>query len=141
MSLLGEVRLARGYYHCPACHRGHVPWDKKLRLTCRSLTPGAEEVVSSAGLKEAFGEVARRTLKKLSGVCLSLSESTVQRTTEDAGRRLGERLAASEMFGPKQSWPWHRDATGLTCGYVSIDVTGVLMQRPNGSKAAWRMWP
>jgi len=139
VSLLGPVQLQRGYYHCRACHRGHVPWDGGLRLTPRGLTPGAEEVVSLAGAKEAFEKVAEHTLEKMAGKCLKLSESTVQRTTEDAGRRLGERLAAGEVFGPKQPWDWHRDATGRTCGYVSIDATGVMMQGLNGSKVEGRM--
>jgi hypothetical protein len=136
-SLLGDVQVQRGYYHCPACHRGHFPWDAVLRLSSRSLTPGAEEVVSLGGSIDAFGEVAERVLQKMAG--LSLSESTVQRTTEDAGRRLGERLAAGAVFGPAQQWDWHRDATGRTCGYVSLDATGVMMQGPNGSKIEGRM--
>jgi hypothetical protein len=131
------VSVQRGYYHCSACHRGHIPWDAVLRLTARGLTPGAEEVVSLGGSIDAFGEVAERVLKTMAG--LSLSESTVQRTTEDAGRRLGERLAAGAVLGPKQQWGWHRDATGRTCGYVSLDATGVLMQGPNGSEAVGRM--
>ena len=93
--------------------------------------------MSLGGSIDAFGEVAERVLKKMAG--LSLSESTVQRTTEDAGRRLGERLAAGAVFGPKQPWDWNRDATGRTCGYVSLDATGVLMQGPNGSKVEGRM--
>ena len=35
VSLLGELQLARGYYHCRACKQGTVPWDATLRLPNR----------------------------------------------------------------------------------------------------------
>jgi hypothetical protein len=136
VSLLGEVTIPRSYYYCRHCGDGHFPWDGVLRLTARSLTPGAEEVVSLAGILDAFGEVAQRTLRKLAG--LRLSESTVQRTTESAGRRLGEQLK-SGVVGEPQHWDWHRDAAGKTCAYVSVDATGVLMQGPDGAKVEGRM--
>lgn len=137
VSLLGEVQIARSYYHCSKCGQGQFPWDAVLHLTPRKLTPGAEEVVALAGIKESFDEVAKRTLRKMTG--LRLSESTVQRTTEAAGRRLGDRLEAGAVFGPKQTWDWHRDAEGKTCAYLSLDSTGVMMQGPGGSKVEGRM--
>jgi hypothetical protein len=136
-SLLGELRCERGYYHCDHCHRGHFPWDQTLRLTDQRLTPAAQEVVALAGLKESFGKVADRSLYKTTG--LRLCESTVERTTEAAGERLGQLLAQGVVFGAAESWDWHRDASGQTCGYVSVDATGVLMQGPDGAKADGRM--
>jgi hypothetical protein len=136
-SLLGDLRCERGYYHCDHCHQGHFPWDQTLRLTDQRLTPAAQEVVTLAGLKESFGKVADRGLYKLTG--LRLSESTVERTTEASGGRLGELLEKGAVFGVPSSWDWHRDATGQTCGYVSVDATGVMMQGPNGAKADGRM--
>jgi hypothetical protein len=38
-----------------------------------------------------------------------------------------------------EPWKWHRDATGKTCGYVSLDATGIMMQGPKGAKAEGRM--
>lgn len=137
VSLLGEIRIPRGYYHCGACGAGHFPWDEILRLTARALTPGAEEVVSLLGSQNAFGTVAELTLRKAANI--RLSESTVQRTTEDAGERVGKRLKAGEVFGPPIPWHWHRDRGGKTCGYVGIDATGVMMQGPDGGKADGRM--
>jgi hypothetical protein len=137
VSLVGEVRLARGYYHCAHCGSGHVPWDKTLRLSPQRLTPAAQEVVCLAGIHESFGKAAERTLRKLAG--LRLSESTVERTTEAVGQRLGQRLAAGEVFGGRQTWDWNRDATGAPCAYLSLDATGVLMQGDGGVKAEGRM--
>jgi hypothetical protein len=68
-----------------------------------------------------------------------LSESTVQRTTEAAGERLAEQRAAGKWFGPATVWPWHKDATGQSCAYVSIDATGVMMQGPEAAEAEGRM--
>ena len=137
VSLIGDMCIKRGYYHCELCGHGYFPWDEILRLSPKALTPGAEEVVTLLGIQDAFGKVADRTLSKATG--LHLSESTVQRTTEAAGQRLAQRLAAREVFGPKTVFPWHEDAEGKTCAYQSIDATGVMMQGPEGAKADGRM--
>jgi hypothetical protein len=137
VSLMGDVRLSRAYYHCGACGRGGVPWDAMLRLSPQRLTPAAEEVTALAGVQESFGKAADRTLRKLAG--LRLSESTVERTTEGAGARLGAYLAEGVVLGPKAAWEWNRDAAGRTCAYVSLDATGVLLQGPDGAKAEGRM--
>jgi hypothetical protein len=134
---VGDLRLSRAYYHCGGCGRGSFPWDATLRLSPQRLTPAAEEVTALAGVQESFGKAAERTLCKLAG--LRLSESTVERTTEEAGARLGARLAAGAVFGLQAAWDWNRDAVGRTCAYVSLDATGVLMQGPDGAKAEGRM--
>jgi hypothetical protein len=137
ISLLGTVRLERSYYHCRHCHRGHFPWDKILRLSLQRLSPGAQEVVSLAGIQESFGKAAGRTLRKLAGI--RLSESTVERTTETAGTRLGKQLQDQVVFGKAKPYDWHRDANGQTCAYLSLDATGILMQGDEGAKAEGRM--
>ncbi len=137
VSLVGELQIARGYYHCSACRGGHFPWDEVLRLSPQRLTPAAQEVTALAGIQESFGKAAERTLRKLAGI--ELSESTVERTTEAAGEQLGQALEAGAVFGPKRTWEWHRDRSGKTCAYVSLDATGILMQGPGGTKVEGRM--
>jgi hypothetical protein len=137
VSLLGDLRLQRGYYHCRHCHAGHFPWDDTLRLSPQGLTPAAQEVTALAGIQESFGKAAGRTLRKLAGI--RLSESTVQRTTETSGKRLADRQQAGVLLGQPPAWKWNRDAAGRTCAYVSIDATGILMQGPDGAKADGRM--
>ena len=110
ISLFGKVRLSCSYYHCRHCHSGHQPWDAALKLGPRRVTAGAEEAITLAGLLTSFGRAAQSTLIKLTGI--RVSESTVQRITEDAGDKLGQRLAAKETFGSVQPWPWQRDAAG-----------------------------
>lgn len=137
MSLVGELRLRRAYYHCAHCHHSQVPWDLQLAMGRRDLTPAAAEIVALAGTLGPFGQAAERVLLKMSG--LRLSESTVERTTEDAGARLSKLLRAKTRLGVKRVWPWQRDARGKTCAYVSIDATGVRRQGPHGAKAEGRM--
>ncbi len=134
---MGCFALERAYYHCRECGKGAIPWDRTLGLTRQALTPGASEAISIAGAVDSFGEAASVVLKKLSG--LRVSESTAQRTGEAAGRDVGRRSAAGETFGASRDWPWHKDAEGKTCGYVSLDLTGLGMQGPGGAGAQGRM--
>jgi hypothetical protein len=137
LSLVGSFTLERAYYHCRHCGTGTFPWDETLGLSRQALTPGAREAVGLAGAVDSFAEAAEVVLHKLSG--LRVSESTAQRTSEAAGRDIGQRLAAGETFGASQIWPWHKDAEGKTCAYVSLDLTGLGMQGPDGAAAEGRM--
>lgn len=91
-SLIGELELERAYYHCRACRQGQVPWDASLAVGRRDLTPAAAEVTTLAGILGSFAQASQRVLGKMAG--LRLSESTVERTTEEAGA--AGRAAASE---------------------------------------------
>jgi hypothetical protein len=95
------------------------------------------ELVTLAGTLSSFGAAAERILERMSGI--RLAESTVQRVSEDAGQRLGEKLAARETFGPQEHWDWQRDADGKRCAYLGIDHTGVPQQALGGGKADGRM--
>jgi hypothetical protein len=135
---LGEVTLKRGYYYCQRCGTGSFPWDQDVGLTDKRLTPGAERAVSLAGLlTDSFEEAAEKVLPELSG--LHLAETTVQRTTEAAGERLGEHLAQGKVIGGPTPWKWHKDAEGKTCAYTSVDATGVRQQACGGGPAEGRM--
>src|SRR5271163_351159 len=68
-----------------------------------------------------------------------LSESSVQRTSEAAGKRLRQTLQNKKVLGGPTPWAWHKDARGKTCAYVSIDATGVRQQASGGGKADGRM--
>lgn len=135
---MGEVRCRRAYYLCHRCGKGSFPWDEAVGLTPKRLTPAAEQVASMAGVVcNSFAEAADNVLRTMAG--LRLSESTVQRTAEDAGERLGELLADGKTLGFPKPWDWHRDAQGRTCAYISIDATGVRQQAKDGGKADGRM--
>ena len=135
--LLGWVQLERHYYHCGNCGQGHCPWDEVLRTAGHRLTPGAREVVCLTGIQESFGKAADRTLHKLTGI--RLSESTVERTTESAGTFLKEQQEKGVLLGEGERYAWHGDADGTSCAYVSLDLTGILMQGEGASKVDGRM--
>jgi len=137
LTLLGGVRFRRHYYHCPACGHGTSPLDQALGLSAADLTPAADEVVCLAGVQDSFAVAADKVLARLSG--LRVSESTAERATEAAGRRVAEAQAAGETFGPPAPWGWHKDADGKTVAYVSADATGVGRQGPGGAAAEGRM--
>jgi hypothetical protein len=137
LTLLGAVRLRRHYYHCPGCRRGTCPLDAALGLREHDLTPAADEVVCLAGVQASFAEAAQKVLPKLAN--LRVSESTAERATEAAGRRVAEAQQAGGTFGPARPWAWHKDAEGKAVAYVSVDATGVGMQGPKGAEAEGRM--
>jgi hypothetical protein len=136
-SALGCLSLTFPYYHCRHCRSSQRDWERVLRIGPRKMTPSAEEMVALAGLLSSFEEATDKTLRKLSGI--RLSESTVQRVTEDAGGRLRHMLDEQIHFQPPQAWDWHRDAAGRRCGYVSLDATGVRQQGPGAAKTECRM--
>lgn len=137
VSLFGPICLWLTYYRCEKCGKSQKPWDERLGLSERALTPAAAEVVTVAGLLTSFAEASQQTLKKMSG--LTICESTVERTTEDTGRRVRELRGRGDTQGPTQDWKWQRDAQGRTCAYVSLDHTGIRQQGPRGKRADGRM--
>lgn len=137
MSLMGSIKVWRAYYYCHRCG-GQFPWDQIVGLTPKRLTPGGERATSLAGLlTDSFDEAARKVLPELSG--LHLSETTVQHTTEAAGARLGQFLDEGRVLGGPTMWPWHQDAEGQACAYISVDATGVRQQAKGGGAADGRM--
>lgn len=137
VSILGQLKLARTYFYCSHCKQSQLPWDAVLGLSERRITPGAAELTTLAGTLASFEQASERILERMTGI--QLSESTVQRVTEDAGQRLGERLVAGETFGEKKPWQWQRDAQGKRCAYLSLDHICVPQQAAGGGKAEGRM--
>jgi Uncharacterised protein family (UPF0236) len=134
--LLGSISFSRHYYHCPSCHQGLAPLDETLGLRAHDRTPAADELVCLAGVQDSFAKAAA-VLPRLAG--LRLSESTIERATEEAGLRLAEAQNAGQTLGPVLPWSWHKDAEGKTVGYVALDATGIGQQGPGGALAEGRM--
>lgn len=135
-SLLGKIAYERAYYHCRHCRHGWFPTDEALRLT-ETLTPAASEVVTLAGGLSSFDEASRLALPKMAGI--NVSTSTVERTVNRVGNDLHQRRAAGETFGMSPLWKWHAGTDGRTCGYVSLDATGVRQQADDGGRKDARM--
>jgi hypothetical protein len=136
-SLVGAIRYRRAYYLCRVCGKGLFPFDRDAGMTTRDLTPGLERVAVLAGTVADSFEKGAELLEEMSGAWLC--ESTVERTTEDAGQRLADAVAAGATFGPKIDWLWHKDYDGKKCAYVELDATGVRQQGEGGGSAEGRM--
>jgi hypothetical protein len=136
-SLVGPIRYRRAYYLCRICGKGLFPFDCDAGLTTRDLTPGLERVATLAGTVADSFEKGADLLEEMSGA--RLSESTVERTTEDAGQRLADAVSSAATLGPKVDWPWHKDYDGKKCAYVELDATGVRQQGEHGGPAEGRM--
>jgi hypothetical protein len=137
LSLVGPIRYRRAYYLCRRCGQGLFPFDRRAGLTTRHLTPGLERVATLAGTVADSFEKGAELLEEMAGA--RLGESTVARTTEDAGGRLADAVGAGTAFGPAVAWPWHKDYDGRRCAYVELDATGVRQQAPGGGPAEGRM--
>jgi hypothetical protein len=137
VGLCGTVRYPRAYYYCRRCGQGFFPFDAQAGLTPRALTPAVERLAALAGgVCESF-ERGADLLAEMASV--RLSEATVQRTPEDAGRRIADQLGQGLRFGPAKAWAWRRDARGRTVAYFTLDATGTRQQGPGGAAAEGRM--
>jgi hypothetical protein len=112
-SLVGPIRHSRADYLCRRCGEGLSPFDPEAGLTTRDLTPAPERVATPAGTVADRFEKGADLLREMAGV--RLGESTVERTTEDAGRRLADAVEAGATFGPRGDWPWLKDYEGRRC--------------------------
>jgi hypothetical protein len=137
LSILGPLTIERGYYHCTSCHHGNCPGDVAFGLGQSDLTSGAAELATLAGTLDNFARAAEVILPKMSGI--APAESTVERTTEAVGAELGCAIEAKVPFDEARAWDWHKDAEGMTCAYVSIDLTGIAKQGPGGAAAEGEM--
>ena len=137
MTIGRGIDCNRVYYYCRTCGKGSCPWDARVGLTFRCHSPGVERLTTLCGANADSFEKAAELLAEASGI--DLSESTIERVTEDVGERIAEHLQAGRVFGGKQKWDWYRDANGHTVGYIEIDATGVPQQGIQGKKAEGRM--
>jgi hypothetical protein len=137
VSLFGPIRYQRAYYYCRRCGKGYCPFDQHAGIPAHHITPAVERLASLAGGVSPSFEKGAELLQEMSGV--ALSESTLERTTEDVGSRIAALLDQGITFGPRVVWRWRRDAKGRAVAYVSLDATGTRQQGPGGRRAEGRM--
>jgi hypothetical protein len=137
VSLCGPITYRRAYYYCRRCGKGSCPFDQHAGMPAHQLTPAVEQIASLAGGVSPSFEKAADLLDEMSGV--HLSESTMQRTTEDTGIRIAKLLDQGVTFGSRVVWKWRADARGRTVAYLSIDATGTRQQAKGGGPAEGRM--
>lgn len=137
LSLFGSIHYRRAYYYCRHCGHGLAPFDEQAGLGDRRHSKAVEQLASLAGAVGDSFEKGADLLHQMAHV--RLSESTIERTTEQVGHRIAGLLDEGVTFGPSEPWDWHTDARGRTVAYVSIDATGTRQQGPGGTEAEGRM--
>ncbi len=114
-SVLGELRLARAYYHCEACGAGVCPRDAALGVQGASLSPGVTRMVGQVGAMVSFEE-GHDLLRALAGV------EVATKHVERAAEALGREIARDERRVVEPPPP---DAPVAPTLYLGMDGTGV----------------
>jgi hypothetical protein len=116
----GELRLARPYYHCPACHHGFTPLDAALGLDGEAITTQLRCWLAGLGARLPFPE-ATQVLAELTGV--AVSGSTATRTAVAVGTALDQ----AQQQAARQ-WPdGHRPAVERKPQRLYISADGKLV--------------
>jgi hypothetical protein len=138
VTIHGVLKIRRAYYYCGRCKQSFIPYDDALGLV-DDISPGLMPLVCLAGTLLPFADAANDILKRYAGV--SLSTSTVLRSTEAAGERLRAQQKEGRMvkpLHPEPKWKATRQP-GQPVAYVGLDAFSVPMQGEQASKAEHRM--
>ena len=117
ITAVGELLLARAYYHCAGCGRGVCPRDHALGMEAQSVSPAVLRMIGSVGALVSF-EQGSELLGELAGV--RLDAKRVERSAE----ALGAEMADDEQH-TVQVAPTDELADTL---YLGMDGTGVPMR-------------
>jgi hypothetical protein len=122
---LGTLRINRAYYHCAACGRGCLPYDKAEGLGPRAVSVSLAKVVVELAEQMPFRR-ARATLEVLLG--RKLSDNTVLRITRDVGDAADamEQAAARQVRENRQALPAQQ------VGRLYLEADGVMVHRTDG---------
>lgn len=118
LTAMGEMRLARAYYHCDACRSGFCPRDRVLGVDGASLSPAVTRMVGTVAALVSFAE-SSDLLGALAG--LPVNAKQVERTAE----ALGIEMAEDE----RQQVVAAADAEIAPTLYLGMDGTGVPMRK------------
>jgi hypothetical protein len=122
VTVVGRVKLERGYYYCGQCRRGEIPQDRELDIQGTAFSPGVRRMMGLVGAKEAFDE-GRRDLEELSGV--RVSTKALERASEAMGEDI-ESIAQKECeLAMNDKLRWLRAEGGISRMYIAIDGTGI----------------
>jgi hypothetical protein len=81
-TLWGWITIRRAYYHCSACHRGRVPYDRASGLGAEHLSPALAEACCVLTVDDSFAETARK-IETLFGE--KVSDTTIERLAHQVG--------------------------------------------------------
>lgn len=93
VSLHGERKIVRSYYHCAVCGKGFCPIDRTLELDGGCTTIAVRARIARLAALVPFG----RCSLELGHLCgINVSAKTVERVAELVGSHIGKEAADSE---------------------------------------------
>lgn len=122
-TVVGPVKVRRGYYHCGECGQGVAPGDKQLDIVGTMFSPGVRRLMGLVGGKESFDE-GRRDLEELA--CIKVQTKSVERVAEGIGEQIE---AAGQKERDKAVASHIVPIKSIPKLYVSFDGTGVPVTR------------
>jgi hypothetical protein len=124
LTVLGEIRLERDYFHCARCQEGRIPKDEELDIVGSSFSPGVRRMLARVGSKESFEE-GRQDLDFLAGIVVTSKQ--VERIAEQVGEEAEKRNLQDREDLQAATLPIMKP-TGPTL-YIAMDGTGIPMVR------------
>jgi len=117
ITAVGELLLARAYYHCAACGQGVCPRDHALGMDGQSVSPAVLRMIGSVGALVSF-EQGSELLRDLAGV--RVDAKRVERSAEALGAEMAEDEQHQVHVAPA--------AEVAATMYLGMDGTGVPMR-------------
>ena len=122
VTVVGTVKLERGYYYCGQCGEGVIPEDRQLDIQDTSFSPGVRRMMALVGAKEAFEE-GRRDLEELSGV--RVSTKSLERASEAIGAAIEATVQQECELAMSDKLAWVNPGGQINRMYIEMDGTGV----------------
>ena len=117
ITAVGELLLARAYYHCAACGRGVCPRDHALGLAEHAVSPAVLRMIGTVGALVSF-EQGSELLRELAGV--RVDAKRVERHAEALGAEMADDEAHTVQVA--------LDVAVADTMYLGLDGTGVPMR-------------
>lgn len=120
LTVLGEVKVRRGYYYDRRCATGLCPKDGMLDIEGTSFSPGVRRIMARVGAYRPFG-LGQEDIREMAGICVTDKE--IERVSHRIGQQAEEFLKREGDAGvlPDNVIPI-RSAPTM---YISMDGTGV----------------
>ena len=130
LTMVGELRLERAYYHCHRCGRGFCPRDAQLNSGRGGLSTGVLRIVGTTAALVSFEETAE-LLDLLAG--LPISGKQAERVAEALGKEIGEDECGIVAEAVPRSTTMYLGMDGTAIPMRQAQLAGRKGKQPDGS--------